>query len=193
MLVRNVSSRRSSVSSSIDAACSWNAALLTSTSSRPKAASVFFTTCAAKCGLLTSPATRRQRRPSASTRRWVSSRIVVLVEIGDRDVGALAREQHGHRPADARIAAGDDRAEAGELAASVVVGRAEPRRQPSWLRGRAWPGAGPAACRAAVVRRPGRRPSSSRFCRPLRNGRAGPGCSESGVACARSRSRRRLP
>ena len=44
---------------------------------------------------------RMQRRPSVLDRALGLLGVLVLVEIGDRDVGALARKQHGDRPADA--------------------------------------------------------------------------------------------
>src|SRR5690606_27151495 len=56
-------------------------------------------------------------------------RILVLVEVEDRHVRALAREQHRHRAADARIGAGHDGLHAVELAAAGVAGRLEPGRQ----------------------------------------------------------------
>ena len=65
--------------------------------------------------------------------------VVVLVEIGDGDVGALAREQHRDRAADARIGAGDQCREAFELAAAAIVRREETRsRDRARTRGRAW-------------------------------------------------------
>src|SRR5690606_31249185 len=53
--------------------------------------------------------------------------VAVLAEVGNGDVGALAREQHRHRAADAGVAAGDQRHHAVELAAALVVGREEAR------------------------------------------------------------------
>ncbi len=53
--------------------CCWNAALLTSTSSRPNAFSVSATAIFAKAGSATSPARMIARRPSASTAFLVSS------------------------------------------------------------------------------------------------------------------------
>ena len=47
--------------------------------------------------------------------------VLVLVEIGDRDVGALAREQHRDRAADAGIAAGDQRHLVEKLFRALVV------------------------------------------------------------------------
>ena len=52
----------------------------------------------------------------------VSSASSCSFEVGDGDVGAFAREQHRDRAADARVAAGDDRGEALELAAAAIVG-----------------------------------------------------------------------
>src|SRR5205085_466496 len=48
-------------------------------------------------------------------------RVLVLVEIGDEDVGALAGEGDGDRAADAGIGAGDDRRLAGQLAGPAVA------------------------------------------------------------------------
>ena len=48
-------------------------------------------------------------RPSASTIRFVFGRVVMLAQIEDGDVGALAREQGGDRAADAAVGAGDQR------------------------------------------------------------------------------------
>ncbi len=56
-------------------------------------------------------------------------RVLVLVEIEDGDIGALAGEQHRHRPADAGIAAGDDRHRILQLARALVVGRVVHRRR----------------------------------------------------------------
>ena len=56
-----------------------------------------------------------QRRPSFSTARLVVFGVLVLVEIGDGDVGAFAREQHRDGAADAGIGAGDQ----GHLARSL--------------------------------------------------------------------------
>jgi hypothetical protein len=47
-------------------------------------------------------------------------RVLLLGEVGDQDVGALAREGDGHGAADAGIAASDDRGAALELAAAFV-------------------------------------------------------------------------
>src|SRR5690606_15422589 len=46
---------------------------------------------------------------------------VVLLQVEDRDVGALLGEVHGHRAADAAVAAADDRDLAVQLAARPVV------------------------------------------------------------------------
>ena len=53
----------------------------------------------------------------------------MLLEVCDGDVGAFAREQHCDRAADSRVAAGDDRPKAVELAAAAVVRRHELRRE----------------------------------------------------------------
>src|SRR5512138_2856938 len=45
----------------------------------------------------------------------------------DRHVRAFAREQHRDRAADARVAAGDQRRKALQLAATAILGRFEPR------------------------------------------------------------------
>ena len=49
--------------------------------------------------------------------------ILIFGEIGDGDVRALSREQHGDRPADAGIAAGDQRNLAVELLRAQIEGR----------------------------------------------------------------------
>ena len=49
-------------------------------------------------------------------------RIIMLVEIDDRDVSAFARIEHGDRPADAAIAAGDEGDLALELLGPLVAG-----------------------------------------------------------------------
>ena len=48
-------------------------------------------------------------------------RVLVLVEIGERDVGAFACEEHRDRPADAGIAAGDERHLVEKLLRALVV------------------------------------------------------------------------
>ena len=50
-------------------------------------------------------------------------RILMLVEVEDRDVGALAREQRRDRPADAAVAAGDERDLALEPARAGIARR----------------------------------------------------------------------
>ena len=47
--------------------------------------------------------------------------VLVLVEISERDVGALAREEHRDRPPDAGIAAGDERHLVEKLLRALVV------------------------------------------------------------------------
>jgi hypothetical protein len=53
----------------------------------------------------------------------------VFVQVQHRHVRALAREQHRDRTANAGIAAGDDRGQAFEFAAALVVRREETRLQ----------------------------------------------------------------
>ncbi len=53
----------------------------------------------------------------------------MLVKINDRHIGALARVQHRDRAPDARIAAGDDGDQSGQLAAAAIIGREELRLQ----------------------------------------------------------------
>jgi|KBSSwiStaDraftv2_1062776.scaffolds.fasta_scaffold1983375_1 hypothetical protein len=48
-------------------------------------------------------------------------------EMTNGDIGALAREQHGHRASDARIAAGDERNLAFELARGAIFFRLKAR------------------------------------------------------------------
>ena len=50
--------------------------------------------------------------------------VVVLIEIGDQDVGALARVSDRHGPADAAVASGDHRFLARQLAGPLVAGLA---------------------------------------------------------------------
>ena len=47
--------------------------------------------------------------------------VVVLVEVGDQHVGALAGVGDRHRPSDAAVAAGDHRGLAGQLAGSAIA------------------------------------------------------------------------
>jgi hypothetical protein len=56
-------------------------------------------------------------------------RVLGLVQVQHRHIGAFACEQHRHRTADAGIATGDDRAHALQLAAAGVVRCKETRRQ----------------------------------------------------------------
>ena len=96
--------------SSIDSACSWKAALLTSTSSRPNASHRLARPPSAQNARVLHVAGDQQAAPALgldAALRLLG--VVVLVEVGDGDVGALAREQHRDRAADARVAAGDDR------------------------------------------------------------------------------------
>lgn len=51
----------------------------------------------------------------------------MLVEIDDGHIGALARVQHRDRAPDARIAAGDDGRQPGQLAAAAIIGGEELR------------------------------------------------------------------
>ncbi len=55
--------------------------------------------------------------------------VLVLVEIGDRDVGAFAGEQHRDRAADAGIAAGDERHHVEKLFRALVMRRVVHRLQ----------------------------------------------------------------
>jgi hypothetical protein len=50
--------------------------------------------------------------------------VVVLIEIGDQDVGALARVSDRHGPADAAVASDDHRFLARQLARPIVAGLA---------------------------------------------------------------------
>jgi hypothetical protein len=52
---------------------------------------------------------------------------LLLGEVDDGHVGALAGVEHGHRAADPRVAAGDERGEPGELAGGLVRGGLELR------------------------------------------------------------------
>src|SRR5690606_29843650 len=108
--------------SSIAWACCWNAALGTRTSSPPSAEIVWSTAWRAKAGSATSP-DRRRARPLLADRVARELCAIVLVEIGDGDVGALAREQHRHGAADAGVGPGDQRHPVLQLARALVVRR----------------------------------------------------------------------
>ena len=100
---------------------------MTSTSSRPNSGTVWSTASLAERRVL-DVAGDQQAAPAFGLDAALGLRgVLVLVEVDDRDVGALAREQHRHRAADAGVAAGDERRHALELAAALVVGRQEAR------------------------------------------------------------------
>ena len=110
-------------------ACSWKAALLTRMSSLPSSRTVRSTASSQKSESVTSPGMSRQRRPSRSTASRVSSASTSSAEIHDRDVGALARVEHGDRAADPGIAAGDERDLVLQLARALVLRRHVARAQ----------------------------------------------------------------
>ena len=105
--VARVWSHSSSVISSSVSWLIWNAALFTRTSTLPNSSTAL--------GMIVLRAPGRRCRRATSTHlppglldelRGVL-RVLVLVEVGDQDVGALAGEGDGHGPADAAVAAGD--------------------------------------------------------------------------------------
>ena len=121
MLVRKVRSSCAAVMSSSRSCGCCSAALLTSTSRRPKVSTALPTASRQKLSSPMSPGDRdaapaRPPRPGRG-----SPRVVVLVEIEDRDVGALLGEADRDRAADAAVAAADQRDLAGELAGAAVV------------------------------------------------------------------------
>ena len=65
-------------------------------------------TRAAVLGSPRSPRTGRARRPALLDEPRRLGGVVVLVEVGDEHVGALAREGQRDGAADAAVAAGDD-------------------------------------------------------------------------------------
>src|SRR5262249_46590334 len=58
-------------------------------------------------------------------RALCAPRIIVLVKVGYRDVGAFARKEHGDRTSDAGIAAADECDHALQLVRALVGGRRE--------------------------------------------------------------------
>ena len=99
-----------------------SAALLTSTSSRPNLLDRLLRPRPGR-----TPRRRCRRRgqalPALAPHRLGRLRASSCSsQIDDGDVGALAREQHRHRPADAAVAAGDDRHLAGEPSRTRVAG-----------------------------------------------------------------------
>ena len=85
--------------------------------------------------------------------------VLVLVEIGDRDVGALARKEHGHRAADAGVAAGDQRDLVEQFLRALVVRRVVHRLE---LEVGLLPGFADAGRETAGRDRRARRPASPR-------------------------------
>ena len=119
-----------------------SAALLTRMSSRPKASTRRATASWQNASSPMSPAIAMQRRPCVLDQALGRLGVLVLVEVDDRDVGALLGEGDRDRAADAAVAAGDQRDLAVELAGGPVVphlGTRLRRHLPS-----AAPAAGPA-------------------------------------------------
>ena len=116
-------SKCSSVRSSKLLTCSWKAALLTRMSSLPNSSTVFSTASLQNSGSATSPGQQDAAAAFLLDRALGLLGVLVLVEIGQRDVGALAGEQHRHRPADAGVAAGDQRNLVEQLLRAFVVRR----------------------------------------------------------------------
>ena len=100
-----------------------------------------------------SPGTARACGPRLVTSAAVSAASLVLVEVGDQHVGALAGEGDGHRAADAAVAAGDEGGLALELAAADVALFAEigRRRHLRFEAGRLLGGCGKGGLRAGVA------------------------------------------
>ena len=172
--------------SSSDSACSWNAALLTRTSSRPKLAHHLLDRPLAELAVLHVAGNDHAASTFGFDVLLGVPGVVMLVEIDDADVGAFAGEEDRHRAPDARVAAGHDRRHPLELAAALVVGREEARRErqvgfPAGLRR----GAARADGRVAHAPRPA--PRDRRTCRPCARLR---GCARPARAGWRGASRR---
>ena len=128
MLVRKVRSSCAAVMSSSRSCGCCSAALLTRRSRRPKASTACATALAAEALVADVARDRDARRPSSSISARVERGVVVLVEIEDRDVGALLGEADRDRAADPAVAAGDQRDLARELAGAAVVPHLGARR-----------------------------------------------------------------
>src|SRR4029079_4966477 len=102
-----VRSKCSSVSSSKLLTFSWNAALFTRMSSLPNSSMIRSTAFLQNSGSATSPEIEDAAAALFLDSAFRLLGIFVLVEIGDGDVGALARVEHGDRAANPRVAAGD--------------------------------------------------------------------------------------
>ena len=137
---------RSSCSGAKSASSSWaiwNAALHTSTSTPPSSATARSASSWLACGVRRSAACSTTRVPApassavarasdSSSGRWVMS-----------DLGALTRERDGDGPADAGVAAGDDRALATQpVAPGPRLGAVVRRRSEVGVAARATPAAG---------------------------------------------------
>ena len=92
-----VRSKCSSLRSSNALTCSWKAALLTRMSSLPKASTVLATAALAEFRIGDVAGQQDAAAPFLLDRALGLLGVLVLVEIGDRDVGAFAREQHRDR------------------------------------------------------------------------------------------------
>ncbi len=99
----------------------WKAALLTRTSTRPNSSTAFGMIVLAVRAV--GEVAGHQHAPAAGlldVARGVL-RVLVLVQVGDQDVGALAGEGDRDGPADAAVAAGDDRGLAGQPPRAAVA------------------------------------------------------------------------
>ena len=105
------------------ATCFWKAALLTRMSSRPSSRTVRSTASRQNAGSVTSPGISRHR-PALRLDRPARLLGVGLLrgQVDDRHVRPFAGEEHRHGPADARVAAGDQRHLVLQLARSAVLG-----------------------------------------------------------------------
>src|SRR5689334_4463594 len=113
MLTLNVSSHSSSLMSARSLKVAWCAALLTRMS-RPPSSRI--------AARVLDVAADEGRLAAGLLDPFAGLvRVVVLVQVGDQDVGALAREGNGDGTADAAVAAGDHRLLAGEPSASLVA------------------------------------------------------------------------
>ena len=90
-------------------------------SSLPNSLTVFATASLQKSASATSPGIENAAAAFLLDGLLGLLGVLVLVEISDGDVGAFAREQNGDRPADAGIAAGDQRHLVLKLLRALVV------------------------------------------------------------------------
>ena len=105
----SVSSKCLAVRSSNRDVWTWKAALLTSTSSCPNSLTVRATALSQNFWLGDIAGDEQASSAFGFDLLLGEPRVVMFVQIGDGDIRAFAREENGHGPADAGIAAGDQR------------------------------------------------------------------------------------